>query len=1018
MAELRVSTHKSAPYRTIADALHAAQTGDVLLVEPGEYHEALALTQFVSLKAAEGPGTVRVISTGTTLHVHASREAPIIRGLTFVGGGGDSGEAATVGVTSGGLILEDSEIQSATSVAVFVQGAEARLRRCRVRAGSHAIFYRDAQGLIEKCQVTSPGAVGLVVEGSRLNATECTIESPGKYGVLFDRASSGTLDHCAITDSADTGIAVIGGSHPHIRNCSVTGAGGNAVVISAAGGQFERCDLSRSQLPLVGVRDGAKPTFIGCRLSEADAALVVKEAGGTYTDLIVTDMRGTFAAVEVIGNSQPTLAGVSVERAAGDGISLQGAGGKYTGCTVEDATGNGIRIIQNSQVTVTKAEIRRCGTGIRLDNSSAELSRCVVRDNHGDGIVLAKPRDVVLDRCDSNRNGGANLRGAELPGVRRTGATVVKPPVAPAPTPAMVAADPPPRHGRREDAQPPAEIVEGSSPAVAELNALVGLASVKEEIRMLISRMRFAREAAKAGRPVRLDKQHLVFAGPAGTGKTTVARLFARIAAEHGFIEKAEVVEVSRHTLVGENIGSATERTLRAFDTASGGVLFIDEAYSLAPTDEGDRDFGREVINNLVKLMEDRRDEVLVIAAGYTGQMERFLDSNPGLRDRFSRTITFPSYTPAELVRIVEKLAVDHGFRFGKDTDQALAEFFGRQARRAAFGNGRLARNVFESMRDELIKRVTTAPKATKTNPDALVTLLPQDISPQLGRPQLAMGLNRRQDSDQLTGLLDQLHGMIGLDEVKREVHRLISRIRVSKRREAAGLATPPLAGHLVFAGPPGTGKTTVARLLGEVLAALGVLAQGQFVEASRDTLVGQWIGHTAQRTKDAFEQAKGGVLFIDEAYALAPSDDGDRDFGREVINTLVKLMEDHRDEVLVIAAGYTDQMDRFLDSNPGLRDRFSRTITFANYSPAELVQIIAKSAADQDYEVSPAALTLLTTRYEAFPRTDTFGNARHARKTLDLMIDRHAHRLDGVLEPTLTDLKLLGVDDVPDTLP
>ncbi len=321
-------------------------------------------------------------------------------------------------------------------------------------------------------------------------------------------------------------------------------------------------------------------------------------------------------------------------------------------------------------------------------------------------------------------------------------------------------------------------------------------------------------------------------------------------------------------------------------------------------------------------------------------------------------------------------------------------------------------------MRDELIKRVTTAPKATKTNPDALVTLLPQDISPQLGRPQLAMGLNRRQDSDQLTGLLDQLHGMIGLDEVKREVHRLISRIRVSKRREAAGLATPPLAGHLVFAGPPGTGKTTVARLLGEVLAALGVLAQGQFVEASRDTLVGQWIGHTAQRTKDAFEQAKGGVLFIDEAYALAPSDDGDRDFGREVINTLVKLMEDHRDEVLVIAAGYTDQMDRFLDSNPGLRDRFSRTITFANYSPAELVQIIAKSAADQDYEVSPAALTLLTTRYEAFPRTDTFGNARHARKTLDLMIDRHAHRLDGVLEPTLTDLKLLGVDDVPDTLP
>ncbi|MER5713751.1 right-handed parallel beta-helix repeat-containing protein [Streptomyces sp. NPDC002132] len=269
---------------------------------------------------------------------------------------------------------------------------------------------------------------------------------------------------------------------------------------------------------------------------------------------------------------------------------------------------------------------------------------------------------------------------------------------------------------------------------------------------------------------------------------------------------------------------------------------------------------------------------------------------------------------------------------------------------------------------------------------------------------------NTVRDSKDVLGELDAL---VGLESVKREVRALIDMIEVGRRRQRAGLKAASVKRHLVFTGSPGTGKTTVARLYGEILASLDVLEKGHLVEVSRVDLVGEHIGSTAIRTQEAFERARGGVLFIDEAYALSPEDAG-RDFGKEAIDTLVKLMEDHRDAVVVIVAGYTAEMERFLSVNPGVASRFSRTITFGDYGPGELLRIVEQQAEEHEYRLAPGAAEALLTYFTAIPKGPAFGNGRTARQTFEALVERHASRVAQVPDPSTDDLTLLYAEDLP----
>nr|WP_238357122.1 right-handed parallel beta-helix repeat-containing protein [Kribbella italica] len=268
-------------------------------------------------------------------------------------------------------------------------------------------------------------------------------------------------------------------------------------------------------------------------------------------------------------------------------------------------------------------------------------------------------------------------------------------------------------------------------------------------------------------------------------------------------------------------------------------------------------------------------------------------------------------------------------------------------------------------------------------------------------------------DDETLEDVLAELDGQVGLERVKRDVQSMVKLMQAVRMRQEAGLPAPPLSRHLVFAGNPGTGKTTVARVYGRVLKALGLLRKGHLVEVDRTALVGEYVGHTGPKTTAAINQALGGVLFIDEAYSLAPVGIGN-DFGAEAIATLVKMMEDHREDLVVIVAGYVGDMDRFIGANPGLASRFTRTLLFDDYTPAELVAIFEYHANEHQYELSGDARTALSHLFQVLPRGEGFGNGRSARQIFQQMTERQAHRLAELDAPTPQQLVSLEAADIP----
>ncbi|MFY1696638.1 right-handed parallel beta-helix repeat-containing protein [Solwaraspora sp. WMMA2101] len=264
-----------------------------------------------------------------------------------------------------------------------------------------------------------------------------------------------------------------------------------------------------------------------------------------------------------------------------------------------------------------------------------------------------------------------------------------------------------------------------------------------------------------------------------------------------------------------------------------------------------------------------------------------------------------------------------------------------------------------------------------------------------------------------LPELLAELESLVGLDRVKQDVQAQIKLMQTVRRRREAGLAAPPLSRHLVFAGNPGTGKTTVARLYGRLLAALGMLERGHLVEADRTTMVGEYVGHTGPRTQAVFRRALGGVLFIDEAYSLVPPGHTN-DFGQEAIATLVKLMEDYRDDVVVIVAGYPLEMSRFVASNPGLASRFSRTLTFEDYGSTELTAIVEAQCRQHEYQLADDARAAVHDLFAAIDHGHGFGNGRAARQVFQRMTEHQAQRVADLVDPSTEDLLRLTASDVP----
>ena len=535
------------------------------------------------------------------------------------------------------------------------------------------------------------------------------------------------------------------------------------------------------------------------------------------------------------------------------------------------------------------------------------------------------------------------------------------------------------------DSQPPEITV---AEAMAELDNMIGLTSVKDQIRQITASVEAARRRVMAGYGAEKPMQHFVFLGPPGTGKTSVARVVAKIFFAFGLLDTPVVVEAQRADLVGEYLGATAIKTNELVNSALGGVLFIDEAYSLVNDSEGQGDrFGHEAIQALLKRAEDDRTELIIILAGYEKQMEGFLASNPGLNSRFGLRVKFPTYSPAELMALAELSLEQRGEILDADARPALwrmMEDVGRRRLADELGNGRFVRSLLEKAgraRDVRIMADGAEPSSTE-----LVTLEAADL--ERAGAELTARFRGYRQAPTLESALAELDELVGLEPVKRQVHEIAAQLRVARLRERQGLSSQPPVRHFVFTGPPGTGKTTVARILGRIFTALGLLVRPEVIEAHRADLVGEHLGSTAIKTGKLIDSALGGVLFIDEAYSLynAGYSGGDA-YGSEAVATLLKRAEDDRDRLVIVLAGYPADMDRFLRSNPGLASRFSVRIGFPSYSPDELCKIAGVIAEQHGDTFEPDALPVLDEIFSAAiarGQIDELGNGRFARSLFE----------------------------------
>jgi len=555
--------------------------------------------------------------------------------------------------------------------------------------------------------------------------------------------------------------------------------------------------------------------------------------------------------------------------------------------------------------------------------------------------------------------------------------------------------------------------------ATAELKAMIGLNSVKDQIDELATYLKFIQIRKEKGFKENTDfNLHTVFMGNPGTGKTSVAKLLGKIYQSLGLLSKGHVYEVGRVDLVGEYIGQTAPKVQKAIEKARGGILFVDEAYALSDRGDDGKDFGKEAIEVFIKEMSDGKGDLAIVFAGYPKQMSSFINRNPGMKSRIQSIINFPDYTPDELMQIAKYAADKRDVKL----NEAAWEFLSRKiyeeyrTRDEDFGNGRLINGIIEECKQNMALRLM------KMGPEGLAKLDEQALSTvSLEDAEKAFGITNKAnvhipiDIPLYNEALNELRSLVGLDEIKRDVDEMAKLVRYYT--EIGRDVKKAFSIHTVFVGNPGTGKTTVARILVKIYKALGVLERGQLVETDRKGLVAGYTGQTAIKTDEMIQAAMGGGLFIDEAYAL--TEGGQGDFGREAVDTLLKRMEDHRGQFMVIVAGYPDEMRKFLESNPGLMSRFDRTLKFSDYSVDQLYEIAEDMFQANDLFMIEDASKLVRAHIENLlaHKHKYFGNARTIRKIVEEVVRRQNLRLANILpsERTHDMVKTITAEDVKD---
>lgn len=543
---------------------------------------------------------------------------------------------------------------------------------------------------------------------------------------------------------------------------------------------------------------------------------------------------------------------------------------------------------------------------------------------------------------------------------------------------------------------------------MAEFDKYVGIDEIKKTMLSIVNSIR-SFERLHPGETYVL-KDHYIFIGNPGTGKTTIARVFADALSAMGVLPSGQLVEVSPGDLKGQYQGHTAPKVDAAFDRAMGGVLFIDEAYGVW-NGEND-DFGTEAVTALIKNAEDRRGKMIAILAGYEKEMGVFSTANPGIASRFNVNIKFRDYKGPELTEIARRMIKAQGYTLDNSAELGIGKFFDKMelAKQKDFANARDVRNAV----DKAIKTQNTRIQKESSKPgfDASkeFVLTMNDISGSSEKPPLSVD-----------EVLAQLDDLIGMDDIKQEIRKLANVAMVNRMRMERGLGSAALQPvNIILTGNPGTGKTTIAKRLGEVLHAAGVLPSDKVVEREAKTILSGYINESGRNMEKAVDEAMGGVLFIDEAYNLLPVPGSMNNTGNEALDALMTRMENDKGKFVVVIAGYKDRMEELTRrGNPGLISRFNKRFHIDDYSAEELIRIFKFNLEKRNFKITGEAEAELrkTVKHMVDNKGLHFGNAREVVNLLNEAMELQGNRIASdisVFDTNPDALTIIEAEDIP----
>jgi hypothetical protein len=831
-----------------------------------------------------------------------------------------------------------------------------------VRAGNVTV-----RGLV--IRGSDPAAVAVAVEGGALALESCEITAGRVEASGWARP---TLLHCRIHDCAGAGLHATGDAQILLARSTVEDIDGAGIVLAQSStAEVSGTTISRTSGQGLYLRDAARVVLENCDIAETGAAGVAAE-GGVRLVMRSSRLRDlTGDGLYLVGGAAPTGRPASTAHRLGAEEAPDDAEAhpvELVDCTITRVGGNGLLTGDGADVLARQCEVRSagkagiCGTGAGV----LHLTECRVIESTSTGLVVRGSTRLRAVDCAVTGAGANGLFLSDDSASVLTRCTI---------------------------AQSGFTAVHLSAAATADLAECTVTATPEHGVR--VTERGVLRITGGTIEQTQMSGVHLE-----GTSDATVSGLTITDAGIGIRVEQTphrplfEECVIDRTSQSGLEAGPGTSPTVRGCRVTSSGTagIFLDresravlERCAISEVNGSGLVVWTGAIPTIRGTTVTRcRKNGIYLAPQAGGTLE---DCTVSATD-FAALYVGTGATP--LFRRCRILDVEHDLSLADGAAPEFEECDVSGVRSAVMPVEARARS-----RASLDGGADRARADDKNNADA-------------------------DPEARLAALLGQLDQLVGLQRAKQDVGTLVKLMQMVKRRLEAGLLPPPLSRHLVFAGNPGTGKTTVARLYGQILAALGMLATGHLVEVDRGTLVGEYVGHTAPKTQAAFRRAIGGVLFIDEAYALVPDGRGN-DFGQEAISTLVKLMEDYRDEVVVIVAGYPDQMERFINANPGLASRFTRTLTFDDYSSGELVDIVAHQAVVHQYTLGDATRAALIDFFSGVERTEGFGNGRFARKVFQEMTERHARRISDRFLGTDGDvsadvLSALTPEDLPET--